>query len=334
MSPKKRPASSKPTGPSKKPSTNKESINSQVNAMRQGLGEEEPQEEEACEQTRDKMKAEKFARMRTNGQLPQYLITMFEEEAKTASQGARKFRTEIINKMFSKGKDGTWQLDTSDAIFQDYKAIWEKKYSKDRQEALPKSMVLGLYFQGNEARFNQSLADGEIEMVREEGGIKYYGYKKFTTGTVKGTTQRMEATGKKKSQNHDFHAIGEIFSKLKWTFKGVKPAESKQLEIGSLPPAMESLMKKASGACDKLSKDAVKLQKEMPDSKQKALKEGFKHMSTCLAVLDSMKNLLELPDGTKLNAPVFEKEMGDIANHVDKLNCLVEECRGYLKAQK
>lgn len=178
MPPKKRPASSQ-GGSSKKPAT-KESISSQVSALRQGLPQEEAQEQDS---SRDKMKAEKFARMRTNGQLPQYIITMFEEEAKTASQGCRKFRTEIINKMFTKGKDGTWQLDTSDAVFQDYKAIWEKNYSKNRQEAMPKSMVLGLYFQGNEQRFNQSLADGEIEMVREEGGIKYYGYKKFTTGT-------------------------------------------------------------------------------------------------------------------------------------------------------
>eukprot|EP00435_Cladocopium_sp_Y103_P011650 s1756_g3.t1 len=50
------------------------------------------------------------------------------------------------------------------------KALYEKKYNRDEKEALPKSLLLGMYFQGDETKFTKALDQGEIELVREENG--------------------------------------------------------------------------------------------------------------------------------------------------------------------
>ena len=131
------------------------------------------------------MKAEKWARMKAAGVSPAYLISLYEEETKHSPMGKRRLQTEVINKLFVK-KNGQWEMDVSDVQFRSHKALYEKKYNKDEAEALPKSLILGMYFQGCGTKFNKALEQGEIEFVKEENGVRFYAYGRLTSGD-KGT---------------------------------------------------------------------------------------------------------------------------------------------------
>ena len=124
-----------------------------VKALKHEVEKYKHEEETSSEQdtnARDKMKAEKWARMKTAGALPAYLINLYEEEAKHSPLGKRRFQTEVINKLFKKNETGQWELDASDVQFQSHKALYEKRYNRDETEALPKSLLLGMYFQHDE----------------------------------------------------------------------------------------------------------------------------------------------------------------------------------------
>ena len=132
------------------------------------------------------MKAEKWARMKAAGVLPAYLINFYEEETKHSPMGKRRLQTEVINKLFVK-KNGQWEMDVSDVQFRSHlRRVSEKKYNKDETEALPKSLILGMYFQGCDTKFNKALEQGEIEFVKEENGVRFYAYCRLTSGD-KGT---------------------------------------------------------------------------------------------------------------------------------------------------
>ena len=79
------------------------SLNKSVAELKAGLPDEEPDTSEAA--ARDKGKGEKWARMRANGQIPQHILHLYDETAKTATS-TRDFRTSIINALFEKMTKG------------------------------------------------------------------------------------------------------------------------------------------------------------------------------------------------------------------------------------
>ena len=311
--------------PKKKPA--KETIPGTVASLRKGI-QNDDDNADGDEGQRDKLKAEKWARLRSTGALPEYLLQLYDQESKQSPLGKRAFQTTIINKLFKK-VNGAWQLDTSDAQFKDYKSLYERRYSKEENEAMPKSLIVGLYYQGDEQKVNRALELGELQHVKDDGGVWFYSYKKLTSAVEKGSDQRLEAIGTKKGKLHE---IGNLLSKLSWTFRK-KPGDQKELTAGSLPTSYEALIKKAHGACDKLSKDTLKLQKEVGHERKEIMKDGYKSMTGHLATLDHMKNFVEMPDGTKLTSTVFESALGDIASSVDQLNTKIEEIKGYMKSK-
>ena len=326
----KRPSSNSSAMPKKKPA--KETIPGTVACLRKGIqNDDDNADADGDEGQRDKLKAEKWARLRATGALPEYLLQLYDQESKQSPMGKRAFQTTIINKLFKK-VNGAWQLDTSDAQFKDYKSLYERRYSKEENEAMPKSLIVGLYYQGDEQKFNRALELGELQHVKDDGGVRFYSYKKLTSAVEKGSEQRLEAIGTKKGKLQEFHEIGDLLSKLSWTFRK-KPGDQKELTAGSLPTSYESLIRKAHGACEKLSKDTLKLQKEVGHERKEIMKDGYKSMSAHLAALDHMKNFVEMPDGTKLTSTVFESALGDVASSVDQLNTKIEEIKGYMKSK-
>lgn len=307
-----------------------------VKALKHEVEKYKHEEETSGEQdtnARDKMKAEKWARMKTAGALPAYLINLYEEEAKHSPLGKRRFQTEVINKLFKKNETGQWELDASDVQFQSHKALYEKRYNRDETEALPKSLLLGMYFQHDETKFTKALDQGEIEFVREENGVRFFAYRRITAGTDKGTDNTLTASGSKRGTKEQFEEVGALLGKLKWTLKR-SSTDSKALENGKLPTSFDALVAKARTACDKLMKDTLKLEKDLPHEKMSVMKDGYKTMSKHLGTLDHMKAFCEFPDGSSISATTFENCMGDIAQSVDQLNTKVEEFKGYVKAKK
>ena len=302
----KRPSSSSSAMPKKKAA--KETIPGTVACLRKGI-QNDDDNADGDEGQRDKLKAEKWARLRSTGALPEYLLQLYDQESKQSPLGKRAFQTTIINKLFKK-----------------------RRYSKEEHEAMPKSLIVGLYYQGDEQKFNRALELGELQHVKDDGGVRFYSYKKLTSAVEKGSDQRLEAIGTKKGKLQEFHEIGNLLSKLSWTFRK-KPGDQKELTALSLPTSYEALIKKAHGACDKLSKDTLKLQKEVGHERKEIMKDGYKSMTGHLATLDHMKNFVEMPDGTKLTSTVFESALGDIASSVDQLNTKIEEIKGYMKSK-
>ena len=65
---------------------------------------------------RDKGKGEKFARMRAAGQIPQHILHLYDETAKS-SPSPRDFRTNVINQLFNKSDSGVFSMNTGAKLF-------------------------------------------------------------------------------------------------------------------------------------------------------------------------------------------------------------------------
>jgi hypothetical protein len=57
----------------------------------------------------------------------------------------RNFRTKIINKLFVQKPNGKYDMNLSEPLFEEHKTMYSRKYGKDEQKALPKSVMKGLY---------------------------------------------------------------------------------------------------------------------------------------------------------------------------------------------
>ena len=112
-----------------------------------GDDKDEKQEEEG----RDKGKGEKWARtrMKAAGQIPQHILHLYDETAKTMAN-TRDFRTQIINSLFEKNDKGLFTMNTNKKMFQEAFKVYQNKYAKDETEAFSKSILCGLYFQSSE----------------------------------------------------------------------------------------------------------------------------------------------------------------------------------------
>lgn len=111
----KRPASGSAAPKSKKrPGASKETISDVVAEMKDRSNAESDQGEEDSQdgEKRDKGKAEKFAKMLAKGQLPHFVVQMWEHGHKRAPEGSRKFKTSLINKLMKRDAAGQYRLDT------------------------------------------------------------------------------------------------------------------------------------------------------------------------------------------------------------------------------
>ena len=98
---------------------------------------------------RDKGKGEKFARMRAAGQIPQHILHLYDETAKS-SPSPRDFRTNIINQLFNKSDSGVFTMNTGAKLFTEAYKVYQQKYARDEQEAMSRSVMLWpLFFQNN-----------------------------------------------------------------------------------------------------------------------------------------------------------------------------------------
>ena len=118
----------------------KSTIADAVKEMQRGVGEESEHEES---EKRDKGKAEKFKAMRS--QLPNHIINLYDEAANTKSS-PRAFRTQLVNSLFDKTSSGRYILRDDKPMFTEHKALYEKRYNKDAHIAMPRGVMLGLYF--------------------------------------------------------------------------------------------------------------------------------------------------------------------------------------------
>ena len=164
----KRPSSRKDEAEDGEPETKKKpaasgSMNKAINELKHGLrsssskkdeddNEEESGGEEEESHLRDKGKSIKFNSMRRS--LPAHIIHLYDTEA-LSKPSPREFRTQAINQLFTKLKNGRYSLNAEKPMFQEAKKLYERKYGKDSETGLPKSVLKGLYFQNSESSRNR-----------------------------------------------------------------------------------------------------------------------------------------------------------------------------------
>eukprot|EP00972_Heterocapsa_arctica_P106593 15700868-Heterocapsa_arctica.AAC.1 len=61
----------------------------------------------------------------------------------------------------------------SEPLFEEHKTMYSRKYGKDEQKALPKSVMKGLYFQNSETDFNNAFDCGDIQVTKDDGDTFY-----------------------------------------------------------------------------------------------------------------------------------------------------------------
>ena len=99
----------------KKPVT-KMSTAEHARQMKLGLNGSQDESGEDPDVVRDKGKGEKWAKMKASDKLPAYIVDMYEKGARTqASQ--RKFRSTMVNKLFTKQADGSYTINLQDTMY-------------------------------------------------------------------------------------------------------------------------------------------------------------------------------------------------------------------------
>jgi hypothetical protein len=206
---------------------------------------------------RDKGKGVKFQKIKS--QLPQHIQHMYDVDALQHSS-PREFRTMIINKLFKRQGNGTLVLNTKDAVFEESRTVFERKFGKDQSKAMPKSLLVGLYFQGNNETVQAAGEAGDIEEIEDQGKT-FYAFKELKSGTERGAVknQNFNAGGQKLSSN-EYYDVVALVDSLGWSFS-VAPKDAKQLALGNggPPEAAQKSFALAKGACEKLDKQAMSL---------------------------------------------------------------------------
>ena len=163
----KRPSSRKDEAEDGEPETKKKpaasgSMNKAINELKHGLrsssskkdeddNEEESGGEEEESHLRDKGKSIKFNSMRRS--LPAHIIHLYDTEA-LSKPSPREFRTQVIHQLFTKWKN-LYSLNAEKPMFQEAKKLYKRKYGKDSETGLPKSVLKGFYFQNIESSRNR-----------------------------------------------------------------------------------------------------------------------------------------------------------------------------------
>jgi len=118
----------KPAAVLKKPAAH----NSGLNGDADETDEEAEYNDDESHDPHLKGKGVKFAKMRD--ELPQFVQDMYDNAARSAPEGKRRFRSKILSKLFEKNTDGSWKLTLSKPFFDEYKHVYENKFAKVEDE--------------------------------------------------------------------------------------------------------------------------------------------------------------------------------------------------------
>lgn len=153
----KRPSSQSHNAQMKRPATgSKETMHSMIKDL-----EDEHKEDEDCadggdcEDKRDKGKAEKFMKLYRSNQLPAEVVYMWEIESRKAPS-ERKFKTNLVNNLFSRLEDGTFKICTDSNQFRQWRRVYEKSVASDKKTSMPEGVMLHSHFHGDRAAMEAS----------------------------------------------------------------------------------------------------------------------------------------------------------------------------------
>lgn len=171
----KKPAAARQSTPSslKRPAA---SMSDTLNDLRKGVkhskddgdnagdssSEEPASQDDADGSKRSKGKALKFAAMRDK--LPPHIVELYDKGA-LEKASPRAFRTQIVNTLFKRTKQGRYVLKVDKPLFEEAKKIYERKWGSEKQKSFPRSVIRGLYFGNSEPDLQAALDCGDVYVV-------------------------------------------------------------------------------------------------------------------------------------------------------------------------
>lgn len=242
-------------------------------------------EDEAEEAGRSRGKAKKYKKLLDAKAIPDHIREMIEVESSKVSD-PRKYKTELINKLFEPNGKGGYDMTAKKPIFETFKESYHKRYGRDERQGVPRSVFLWQTFHGQEQALLDSIRDGSVQEW-EQDGIQFCGFRKTKAGVEKSSasTQRMEA-GAQDLTKEQYKTLSKAFSTMSWDFQvedsgttavGTGAASSaskvKSIENAGLTAQMEELLQDAKGANERLLGACLKLLGKCTDE---ADKQSFK----------------------------------------------------------
>ena len=333
----KRPAGSTSTS-LKRPAA---SINDAIAKMRKGAeemdGKEDPDDDsegEDDEQGRDKSKGQKFSKMKDD--LPAYVLDLIEKQSKK-SASPREWKTKCINRLFVRDKNNKLVLNLSDSLFEEHRRIYNERYAKEEDHAMPESIMKGLYFGNDEGAFERAKKAGDIEEI-DCNGKSLWAYTSYKRGKKTGTFEEQSLKGGKKVDQEQQRLLMDAFKSVGWKWNFQEKDMKKLENDGKIPQALIHLVQQASDSQVKLSREAMAIIKSWPgdkkDERLTKLKQGHAQCSQNLAKLSHMKEFQELPDGLSPTKSNLDGLMKGMAEHTKNYNELVECCQGVVRSIK
>ena len=149
-------------------------------------------QDQACseseKETVDPGKSTKFRKMHKDGQHPESIMRLVDQEAKN-QPNPRAFKTSIINNVLEKQPDGTFKLNMQNSKIQGYIEATEKKSGHRSTNGMPKYSFIASVFHGNMDLFEAALKAGEIT-VKVDNGEEFYVAKSIGSTHEKGTFEK------------------------------------------------------------------------------------------------------------------------------------------------
>ena len=254
------------------------------------------------EESRDRQKAQKYAKMEKAGALPAAVKEAMEAADKSTNPRAAK--TALINRLFRK-EGGVFVMVPNDPSFQRVQKHLDTRYGKEENTSMPYNMVLWEKFHGNKVALQQAIDDGDLAWSTYKGK-EYLSFNTVTQGRQKEMVESTELNDGKHQLNEDEH--GQIEGWLKKMALGVegsmevsdaagsggeKGTQVLMLKDQQAQPkweAVEQILIQAKQAQEKLIRESMKLKDKVIKAGDGELTKAFKES---LAVLQDNDRKLD-----------------------------------------
>ena len=212
---------------------------------------------------------------------------------------------------------------------------YRKRYARDENEALPKSLMMGKFFCNSEQHFQKALDSGEISEAKRVQGVVYYSFRRMVVGQEEGKEEDQIIKAGKKLSQEEYSTCREVFRGLKWSFEFAKK-EAVADAKGKLTPNVVTLLKQASATLEKTTKESKQLISEWSGSDDTIndLKSKYGPTINFASEIAHIRDLQKFSDGTELTKDNFMEWMKMVATKTDALNLCIQKARAEVKFMK
>ena len=345
--------------------------------QKEGEGEEEEEkevdEEVDANDKRDYAKARKFGRLLKNGQVPDDILKMYNDDAMQSKQ-PRMYRTTLINELFRKDSKGEYIMCHKDPEFLSWKKNLDTSFATEKTLGVPYSIMLWQVFQGNELAMQTAHSRGDIYEAKG-----FWHHAKVSAGRTKQTTDEMQLKSGPAALSVDEYAgISNFMSSRLWakfgqscgdehepspalkrgkstlalesaTFQGSSSSgmHSKQLALPAPAPepkvvklawkVLQSPIGDAKDANERLQRNFNRLVVKVRGAQDDKLTEKMKTMVALLAENPSLLNQClmweQVPNSDGNEKSEVEKFLKELASKTDEVHEGMEEVKAVCKAR-